>query len=339
MTPPLHHTTRRRTPHRVSPRSIPAGAKLATLMVTLLTACAGSDTPSEASTAPVATTSPALTPPTSPEPIPDAIEPASTTDEPASSVAPHDRSEELRGTPLAERASVRLINLSEDQSDLQLCVDSRPVADSIGYGDVTTHHPAALTSTISVASNGACEDESPTAELAARAGSVWTAVVAGDVSSSDAIITLAHDDVSGPAAGFVRVRALHSDPEAGPIDIGRFFEDREVIRIFRGLEFGKTAVASDGTDFDLATGYADLPPAPGDEGDFGALRAGSDHRIVELTGIEFLVDRTYTVYPSGSVVSGEPPASAFVCDDTEASETRTADCTLNAVIVVGDPTF
>lgn len=240
-------------------------------------------------------------------------------------------------TPSASAGAVRLINLVESQAPATLCADGEAIATEIAYGDVTAHVEVQR-GDLAVTLEGDCGRTSAASPLLVGGpGALFTAVVAGE--SADEELFVIGDDLSAPAEGFAKSRAFHSDPEAGPISLARFFPDGRRIELFRDLEFGRTAAGSDGLDFDPSTGYAHLAPVDLESSDFGALRAGTDHRIVRVTGPVFDAGRVYSAYPAGSVVSGEPPATVLICDDTDAGVERRAECTLWPVEVVGDPEF
>jgi hypothetical protein len=227
-----------------------------------------------------------------------------------------------------------------DAIDIELCIDGASTPESIAsYGDVSTHVPSASGGLlIGLTLDGTCNAPQFEDEVVVGRGVPTTVVAVGSFERRDIAVFAIEDDFSSPPPGLVRSRGFHGDPEAGPLDLGVILEDGSTLRALQGMVYGSLATATEALAIDVDTGYVTLGSFPPGT-HYGAFRAGTDHQIVDVVGPYFEPDGVFSVYPIGAVITGQPPAEVMVCNDTEANEERSADCTVHRATVVGDPLF
>lgn len=153
--------------------------------------------------------------------------------------------------PVVEKARLRVLHLSPDAPGVDVFLDegATPAVEDLEY--------LAGTAFLEVPAGGRAVDVAPAgagigaavlaADVTLDAGAAYTAVAFGALASIDLLAL--EDDLSTPAAGAMRVRAVHAAGAVGEVDVWNVTDPETPSPLWTDLAFGE------------AGAYLEIPPA------------------------------------------------------------------------------
>ena len=211
-----------------------------------------------------------------------------------------------------DAARVRVVHAAEQVPAVDVFLDGKAVLENVGFVSVSDYlEVPAGAHKVALAPTGQGEAEALiTKDVTVEAGKAYT--VAG-VGRDDAQLQVYNDDLSVPAAGKARVRAIHTLPDAPSVDV-------EVIggpSIFQNISFPN---ASPYAEIDAKT-YSLQLVANGANTVFKQwpnreYEAGKIYDVIVFGSLANLQTRVAVTTPTASNVGGSAPANAMAMPDT-----------------------
>lgn len=186
-------------------------------------------------------------------------------------------------------AQVRVAHLSSDAPNVDVYVNGEPVAElqNVPYGTVSAYLPLPEgTQNVQVFAAG--DDSEPVieADVELAAGAAYTIGAVGLVADESLAAQVYEDDLTDPAEGNAKLRAVHASPDAGPVDIVP--------------EGGDPLV--EGLEFPNASPYAEVPA---DTYTLNVNAAGTEEAAITVPDVPVEAGVTYSAFAVGTAEAGD----------------------------------
>jgi hypothetical protein len=186
-----------------------------------------------------------------------------------------------------ETAQVRVAHLSPDAPNVDVYLNDQPVPElrNVPFGTVSPYLPVpAGTQNVKVFAAGDTSAPVIEADVDLAAGQAYTVGAVGLVEDGSLTAQVYEDDLSAPAEGNARIRAVHAVPDAPAVDIVP--------------EGGEPLV--EGLELPNASPYAEVPA-----GDYviNVNAAGTDEALISAP-VSPAAGATYSAFAIGTAASG-----------------------------------
>ena len=187
----------------------------------------------------------------------------------------------------AGEAMVRVAHLSSDAPNVDVYVNGEPVPEllDVPYGTVSPYLPLpAGTQQVTVYAAGDTTTPVIDVPVELAGGAAYTVGAIGLVEDGSITAQVYEDDLTAPAAGNAKVRAIHASPDAGPVDIAAGGD-----------------VLVPGLTYPDASDYAEVPA---DTYDIEVLAAGTNQAAISAPDTDLADGTVYSAFAVGTAAAG-----------------------------------
>ena len=182
---------------------------------------------------------------------------------------------------------MRVAHLASDAPNVDVYVNGEVVPElvDVPYGTVSPYLPLpAGTQQVTVYATGDTSTPVIDAPVELAGGAAYTVGAIGLVEDASITAQVWEDDLTAPAAGSAKVRAVHASPDAGPVDVA-----------------ANGDVLVPGLTYPDASDYAEVPA---DTYDIEVLAAGTNQAAISAPGTALEDGTTYSAFAIGTAAAG-----------------------------------